>query len=211
MAASDGVIQYRLDYQQGPLPAGIDVAPLLAWFQTCHELGLIGREPGRYGGYAFGNISQRTDPGFLISGTQTGGLPALTPDDLCWVQACETATNHLSASGPVKPSSEALTHGEVYATLPDVSAVIHVHAPTLWQAAAALGLPVTDPTATYGTPAMARAVRDLLIAQPTSGVLSMGGHEDGIIAYGPDLPTAGQLLLDAAARAPAQASGRDSP
>lgn len=203
MAAVDGVIQYRLDYQQGPLPDGVDVALLLTWFRTCRELGLIGREPGRYGGYAYGNISQRTDPGFVISGTQTGSLPALTAEDLCWVRACDTATNHLSASGPVKPSSEALTHGEVYSTLPDIRAVIHVHAPALWQAAAVLGLPVTDPSATYGTPAMARAVRELLIAQPTAGVLSMGGHEDGIIAYGPDMPTAGQLLLHAAARAAA--------
>jgi hypothetical protein len=29
----------------------------------------------------------------------------------------------------------------------------------------------------------------------TSGIIIMGGHEDGIIAYGPDLDTAGELLL----------------
>ena len=201
MGAADGVIQYRLDYRWGPLPPGIDVAPLFEWFRTCRAFGLIGQEPGRYGGYAYGNISQRAHRGFVISGTQTGGRRALTSDDLSWVEACDTAANRLSAQGPSKPSSEALTHGEVYAALPDVDAVIHVHAPTLWQAALGLGLPVTDSAATYGTPAMATAVRSALLAQPTAGVLAMGGHEDGILAYGPDMQTTGQLLLEALGRA----------
>ena len=49
--------------------------------------------------------------------------------------------------------------------------------------ATALGMPVTPPSAAYGTPAMATAVEALLLAAgQADGLFSMGGHEDGIVA-----------------------------
>jgi ribulose-5-phosphate 4-epimerase/fuculose-1-phosphate aldolase len=197
MPETEGVIQYELDYRPDELPGRPDPAPLLAWFVRCRAAGLIGQDPRRYDGYAYGNISLRADPGFLISGSQTGGKAALAPGDLAWVRAFDTDRNRLEATGPARPSSEAMSHGEIYRTLPHVRAVIHVHSPALWQAAAAVGLPVTDPAAGYGTPAMAREVRRLLRGQPRDGLLAMGGHEDGIIAFGPDMDAAGRRLLDA--------------
>ena len=165
----------------------------------CRRHALIGRDPARYDGYAYGNISQRATRGFVVSGTQTGGQPMLTAADLAWVLDFDSTDNRLQATGPARPSSEAMSHGEVYAALPGIAAVIHVHSPLLWQAAAALGLPVTDPAAGYGTPAMARAIRELVASRPAGGVLAMGGHEDGIIAYAPDMARADALLTRFAA------------
>jgi hypothetical protein len=48
---------------------------------------------------------------------------------------------------------------------------------------------------------MAHEVAALLAAQPESGVLVMGGHEDGIIAYGGDMQVAGRQLLQTLAEA----------
>lgn len=201
MAHTEGVIQYRLAYLPGGLPPGFDPDPLLAAFARCRAAGLIGRDPARYAGYAYGNISLRANPGFVISGTQTGGLQHLTPNQLAWVTAFDTANNALRATGPARPSSEAMSHGEVYRAAPGVDAVIHVHSPALWRAAGHLGLPITDPAAGYGTPAMAREIHRLLAAAPDQGLIAMGGHEDGMIAYAPGMERATRLLFDALARA----------
>jgi hypothetical protein len=198
---SEGVIQYRLDHADGPLPGDADYTGLFDWFARCRQQDLLGRDPRRYGGYAYGNISVRAADGFVISGTQTGGRPHLERGDLAWVRHFDSTANTLTAQGPARPSSEAMTHGEVYAALPAVGAVIHAHSPALWRTADSLGLPVTAAEAGYGTPAMAGEVRRLLLATPQAGVIAMGGHEDGIIAYAATMQEAGERLLDALARA----------
>ena len=197
MTESEGVIQYTLDFTRGALPTDCDAGPLLDWFGRCRDRNLIGQDPRLYGGYAYGNISLRASVGFIISGTQTGGKATLQASDLAWVLDFDSATNRLRATGPARPSSEAMTHGEIYRTLPEIAAVIHVHSPQLWQSAGRLDLPSTDPTASYGTPAIADAVRRLLVARPHGGVIVMGGHEDGIIAYGTDMKLAGDHLMQA--------------
>jgi hypothetical protein len=193
---TEGVVKYRLEYAPSPLPDGADLDGLFAWFRKCREKDLIGRDPRRYGGYAFGNISVRAGHGFVISGTQTGGLDALTPEQLAWVRDFDIDANRLQAGGAMRPSSEAMSHGQVYRALPATGAVIHVHSPELWSCAEAMGLPMTPPSAAYGTPAMAAAVEGLLRRNPGhTGLFAMGGHEDGIVAYGCDIDRAGELLM----------------
>ena len=203
MTDGEGVIKYRLDYVPSALPGDADLDGLMRWFRRCRERDLIGRDPERYDGSAYGNISVRAQRGFVISGTQTGGEPALARDQLAWVVDFNVAENRLRAGGPARPSSEAMSHGQVYRALPHAGAVIHVHSPLLWGSATALELPATPPSAAYGTPAMAAAVHALLLADlnQSGGVFAMGGHEDGIVAYGSNVDEAGQRLLDCLARA----------
>lgn len=197
MTESEGVIQYKLDHRRGPLPTGVDLAGLFRWFVQCRERGLIGRTRSRYDGLAYGNISVRAPQGFVISGTQTGGNARLTAEDLAWVTEFDADANRLTAQGPTAPSSEAMTHGQIYRASPASNAVIHVHSPLIWRHADTLGLAQTAAAATYGTPAMAAEVDRLLraAADRSVGIFAMGGHEDGIIAYGTDLDQAGDLLL----------------
>ncbi len=208
MHRSEGVIQYRLDYRRGALPPDVGLAALFRWFRRCRGHDLIGQAPGRYDGLAYGNVSMRAGTGFVITGTQTGGHASLAPEDLAWVLDFDAAHNRLTATGPARPSSEAMTHGQVYRALAAAGAVIHVHSPAIWQQAAALGLPTTAATAAYGTPAMVAEVERLL-APPAGvpGLIVMGGHEDGVISYGADMDAAGRLLLDTLARATAPTGG----
>lgn len=198
MTGDEGVVKYDLRYTPSPLPEGADLDGLLRWFRVCRTQGLIGRDPMRYGGFAYGNISARAPRGFVISATQTGGDAALSTARLAWVQDFDVAANSLRAGGPARPSSEAMSHGQVYRALPRVNAVIHVHSPALWHAAADLGLPVTPFDAAYGTPAMASAVNRVLgdADGGRAGAFAMGGHEDGIVAYGVDFDAAGGRLLE---------------
>lgn len=198
MAEAEGVIKYRLDYAAGPAPAADDAfARLRAWRDVLHRLALVGQTPERYAGYGYGNVSARNAAGFVISGTQTGGPARLEADGYAQVTACDVARNAITATGPVKPSSEALTHGAVYALSPDISCVLHVHSPDIWTAAPALGLPATAADVPYGTPAMAAAVATLYATTdlPRVGVFTMRGHEDGVVAFGADADDAGRRLV----------------
>ena len=204
MAESEGVIRYQLDYLPGNLPQELDLSGLLLWFGRCRAQGLIGQDPARYHGFAYGNISTRAKHGFVISGTQTGGMPGLSPQDLAWVQDFDPAQNRLKATGPARPSSEAMTHGQIYRAAPAANAVIHAHSGLVWRQARALGLALTSPEVGYGTPEMATEVERLLVSAPgDSGVFAMGGHQDGIIAYAANMDTAGILMLDLFGRATA--------
>lgn len=208
MGKSEGIIQFRLDHRPGELPDAADYEGLYRWFRHCRDRELLGRVAGRYQGYAYGNISVRCGAGFVISGTQTAGREALGADDLAFVEALDPGGNWLRSRGPARPSSEAMTHGEIYRACPGCGAVIHAHSPPIWRYAARLGLPSTPAGVAYGTPGMAAAVNELLASHPGSRVIAMGGHEDGIIALGEDLDGAGAGLLEALGRATVLAEER---
>lgn len=198
----EGVIKYHLDFRPGVLSNGIVPDSLIAWRDILFRLGLTGMDAGRYGGLAYGNVSVRlsNDHQFIISGTQTGGLSTLGLEHFSCVLSFDLSANHLAAQGPIPPSSEALTHAVVYAERPDAACVLHAHSPEIWRMANRLNIPITHPTARYGTPEMAEEVRTLL-SDPQSTLIAMGGHEDGLIAFGANPEQTALKLIEALAQA----------
>jgi L-ribulose-5-phosphate 4-epimerase len=155
-------------------------------------------------GLGYGNISIRhpDEPSsFIISGSQTGAVAELGADDFVVVDDYEVAANWVRARGLINPSSEALTHAQVYHCLPWAGAVIHGHCPELWRHGDELGLPSTGPTADYGSVALAEEIAELCgrLPEGSSGLFTMAGHEDGVISLGPDISGAALVLLDALA------------
>lgn len=208
MPESEGVTKFQLDFTRSAPPPRSLMAPLNAWRTVLHRLGLISQDPGRYGGVGFGNVSLRCSvpkaagpgPRFLVSGTQTGGVPELTERHYCWVHGYDLRANAVRASGPIPPSSEALTHAAVYEANGSVQCVLHVHSPEIWTRAQELKLPWIHDSVAYGTPEMAQAV-GVLAGHRSHGILAMGGHEDGIIAYGRTLDSTALHLIRLFARA----------
>jgi L-ribulose-5-phosphate 4-epimerase len=200
----EGVVKFQLSYiRTPPLPSGV-LGEVNAWRKVLYLLGLIGRNAGRYEGLGYGNISRRINPSdrskgeFVISGTQTGGIPDLDESHYAVVLRCDPEQNRVIAEGPVPPSSEALTHGILYSLDESIHCVMHVHSPEIWRSARSLGLPVTSEDAPYGSVEMVGAIRKLLI-DPEMGphhALAMGGHEDGILSFGRTARDAGMTLLD---------------
>ena len=194
----EGVTKFRLDFEDGP-PVDWDLLrDMNAWRKRLHDAGLIQRDPKRYGGAGFGNISRKLSGGrFAVSGTQTSHLPDLNAGHYAIVLESHPLENRLVAQGPLHPSSEAMTHGIIYTLRPAVQFIMHVHSPAIWRHARRLGLAVTDPAAPYGTPEMAREVERLLAAPhfQQQGVFVMGGHEDGVISFGRTLEEAGEPLF----------------
>lgn len=190
----EGVIKYKLNYSRAVIPL-IDTTELEAWRTQLCVLGLLGQVPGRYGGLGFGNLSLRSSAGFLITGSQTSGCDVMAPSDYALVSGWDLAANQVIASGLTPPSSEALTHAALYALSPAINVVLHVHSPLIWQHSDALGLAKTRVEIPYGTPAMALEVARLMTDLPLPAAFSMAGHEDGVVAYGEDCQSAGDLLL----------------
>ncbi len=210
-APTEGVIQFDLQWHESPPLPDEEWQEINVWRQMLFNLGLIGQDPARYDGLGFGNISQRIPPyaappqhrPFVITATQTGGLAELDGHHFARVRACFPAENRVIAEGPQPPSSECMTHGQLYGLDANLRVVIHVHAPALWRKANILGIPVTDPSIGYGTPAMAAAVARLYTEGELSSrsLFAMGGHVDGVVSFGTTCGEAGGALIDAVSQA----------
>jgi len=210
----EGVIRFACEHTERrlePRRYGELACKLVAWREIMAKMQLVGQDPGRYGGAGYGNVSARVGPqgtvrgarAMLITGTQTGGSPHIGLSDMCLVDRYDYQRNWVRSEGQIKPSSETMTHGAIYDLSPAIRFVLHAHSPTIWQRAAALRLPTTDPSIGYGTPEMAQAVLRLYggSALEATRILVMGGHEDGVIVFGYSAEQAGETLIRYLARA----------
>lgn len=195
-----GFIQYSIDWDEQPEIDSEDVEDLIRWRQLLLDANLVGVDAN---GIGFGNISERTDRGFLISGTQTGFLPVLDPSHFSHVTEYDIQGNSLRCEGPSKASSEALSHAILFEASPEIGAVIHVHHARSWNRFLN-DLPTTQPDAEAGTVRMAEEIGRLFVESdlPNVRVLVMGGHRDGLISFGRDLDEAGAAILQVCTTSP---------
>lgn len=210
MTEREGTIKFQLEFSPADPPPENIVAEISAWRTILKLTRLIGQDPQRYGGYGYGNISQRYPARatpryptpFIISGTQTGHLAELGTTHYATVLTWDPRQNLIVAEGPLQPSSESLTHAAIYALDDQIQTVIHTHSPEIWRHARDLQVPITLPKIPYGTPAMAEEMRRLWheAEAPHLRILAMGGHEDGVISFGHSAEEAGVVLLRFLAR-----------
>ena len=213
----EGVIKFSSVHRSRALGDGeAQVAVHLgAWRSIFTMTALVGQDSQRYGGAGFGNLSGRLNPPslarglrrFLITGTQTGDESVLSLAHFCVVNSYQLRANQVHSYGPVLPSSEALTHAAIYDLSPAIRFVFHVHSPTIWRHAKALRIPRSSDCVAYGTTDMAYEVQRLYRTTSLSErrVLAMGGHEDGIVAFGHSAQEAGSAVITALAAATALA------
>ncbi len=212
---TEGVSKFTLQFFEQDCIDRAMIGEVEAWRSILYRLGLIGRSEERYEGAGYGNISVRVggggNTGFLVSGTQTGGLPALAAKHYAMVTDWDLAGNRVSARGLTRPSSEALTHGQLYRLDGEVQCVVHAHCPEIWLQAERLQLPSTDPAASYGTPELAREVRRIFVDCRRAGqyLLVMGGHLDGVVSFGKTPARAVGVMIETLARALAHSGAGD--
>ncbi|MEM7102195.1 MAG: class II aldolase/adducin family protein [Bacteroidota bacterium] len=182
----EGYIKYQCHWQLTPaLPS----AYIDGLNKTRRELVLrnwVGVYPES--GIGYGNLSSRhpEKPGcFIISGTQTGGIKQLTGYHYAIVTAWNLDKNVVHCKGPLKASSEALTHAGIYALSPEIMSVIHIHHKGLWEKWKNI-LPTTPESVGYGSVEMAKWMKILYQNSDLRNVraLVMGGHEEGLIGFG---------------------------
>lgn len=191
----EGVIKYQQNWNQSAELPDFDIAALLEYRNKCFENEWIGFDKTYKVGY--GNISLRykNNPQFFISGSQTGHIPKLNKTHLSFIQQFNIQHNAIKSIGLTKASSESLTHAAIYQLSNKIGAVIHIHNKPLWEKHKNI-LPTTNPQIQYGTPEMAVEVTRLFetIENKNTGILIMGGHEDGIISWASNFEPAFELL-----------------
>jgi len=165
------------------------------WRQKLWLKHLIGSYPD---GIGYGNISVRLPRSnqFYISGTATGILPELDQSHYALVEQCDPALNVLWCRGLIRASAESMSHAAVYKANPDIGAVVHIHNRELWERYLDL-LPTTDRTVEYGTPEMAAEISRIMTnpAILDRRIFIMGGHQEGIIAFGRSVEEAALIIL----------------
>ncbi len=205
--SAEGTIRfaYGLEPPDGPVAPAPVLQALRGWRSVLRRLGLVGQTPDRYGGLGFGNLSARhpDDPDqFVITASQTAGVPELEEGDLVRILHSSTSRFWVDALGHQPPSSETLTHAMIYQADPAIGWVLHGHSPDIWQRADELGLPVTPESVAYGSVDMVSAVASLLEARTERPLVFVTlGHEDGVFACGRTAAEAGGALAAALARA----------
>ena len=192
----EGYIKYRSRWSKTPAPDPAAARLLDKWREPLYAAGLVGHYKEL--GIGFGNLSIRSkDPRqFLITGTQTGHVETTTEQHYSLVTGYDIERNEVHCSGPVQASSEAMTHAAIYELDPSIAAIVHVHSKVLWDEHLN-SLPTTSPEVAYGTPGMAKEFQRLY-ADTTfrlQGIAVMGGHEEGLFAFGESLETAAARIL----------------
>ena len=190
----EGYIKYHQTFlPDSPLQAQ-EIEEINQYRSTLYKMNLIGAYDEVIG---FGNISILDVSGqMIISGTQTGQLGELGPEHYTKVLSYDIDKNELTCRGPIKASSEALTHAAVYELSDNIRAVIHVHSRALWDQYLNV-MPTTNVNVSYGTPEMAYEVKRLYEEGPMkqNPIMIMAGHDEGIITFGKDLEEAMAVLL----------------
>jgi len=190
----EGYIKFDCIYiESEPIPAE-ELIEINQWREKLYNLGLIGAYNN---GIGFGNISIRigNSNSFIITGSATGNLKSLNEEHYTRVIDFDFKNNSLTCKGPIKASSESLSHAAVYSVNPEAGAVIHTHNLDIWEKLVDK-VPTTSKDAEYGTPEMAEGIEKLFKETDVKNkkILVMGGHREGIISFGKDLREAYNCL-----------------
>ncbi len=192
MKTDEGYIKFNLDWDKRIFSFNDqDFSLINTSRERLYKTGLIGAYPD---GIGFGNLSLRNSSNsFIISGSATGNFRHLLKEHYSLVTDFDIPKNSISCIGLSKASSESLSHAIIYESNPKVNAVIHTHHQDMWNCYFDK-LPTTDKKAKFGTPEIAIEIKKL--ANKSSGIIIMGGHQEGIITYGKSLFEAEKILLN---------------
>lgn len=189
---NEGYIKFHCKLIKGNFPKKIK--ELNKWRNKLLELNLIGAFPD---GTGFGNISEKTKKGFIISGTATGKIKKLKPEHYAEVTEFNLNENSLVCRGKIKASSESLSHAAVYDSAKKINSVIHVHSLKMWNALKDK-VATTKKGVSFGTIEMAEEIKKLMKQKKImqKKIIVMKGHKEGIICFGKNLNEAGNTLLN---------------
>jgi len=189
----EGYIKFQCHWEK-TIALQNDLSELISWRNTLFQLGLIGHYPDINVG--FGNISQKLEgKQFIISGTQTGHIEHIQAEHFTTVIDYNIATNEVWCKGPVKASSESMTHAMIYDNDPLAEGVIHIHSSVLWKQLINK-VSTTKKEVPYGTPEMANEITRLFNETDVKNqkIIVMAGHEEGILSFGASLAEAGGII-----------------
>jgi len=194
----EGFVKFNCYWNQsGPVISDEQFEIINSWREILYNMDLIGAYEN---GVAFGNISMRIGRGhpFIITGSATGEIPELEPGHYVKVNSFNIDDNAVQCVGPLKASSESLTHAAIYTADPGVNAVVHVHSLDLWNELIHK-VPTTNPGMDYGTAGLAKDILRIFTSGPEvyeKRIIVMAGDRAGILTFGHDMDEAVNVLME---------------
>ena len=192
----EGVIKFNCYWtQSGPVIPDEPYNILNYWREVLFNMDLIGAYEN---GVGFGNMSCRHGDSnkFFITASSTGEIPVLEPGHYVRVDGFNFDDNALKCTGPLKASSESLTHAAIYQADAGTNAVIHVHNLELWNKLKGK-VPTTRDDFEYGTAGLAldifRLFKETNVIEKR--IIVMGGDPSGLITFGNELDEAINVLM----------------
>jgi ribulose-5-phosphate 4-epimerase/fuculose-1-phosphate aldolase len=174
----------------GPLPEAIRsdrrLHALAGWG---HRLARLGISPG-----ASGNLSCRSDDGFIITGT---GVPLNQIGAEDWVEVTDVGPLpdgglRVDSRGPCEPSKDASVHAAFYGQ-PGAAAVFHLHPDYLDVLSDDLAVPTTAAHYPAGTTESLEEIERFLTDHPDAAYLVLVDH--GIVSWGRAIDEAGKAVV----------------
>ena len=195
----EGVIKFSYQLKTNDPIDQLLIEDLEKWRALFYAKKLIGSYP--VDGLGYGNLSKNVSTSFaptpfIITGSQTGGLPQLNGHHYTQIIHADLNKQSIEAEGPIAPSSESLTHYGVYLANPKIKYVFHVHSNQLWKFLIENNYPCTEENIGYGTLEMSQNVQKLIKSYGNHFVIAMKGHEDGVMSFGETANIAGELILN---------------
>jgi ribulose-5-phosphate 4-epimerase/fuculose-1-phosphate aldolase len=174
----------------GPLPEPLRsdrrLHTLAGWG---HRLAKLGISPE-----ASGNLSCRSDDGFIITGT---GVPLDQIGTEDWVEVIDVGPLsdgglRIASRGPCEPSKDASVHAAIYGQ-PGAGAVFHLHPDYLDALSDDLGVPTTASYYPAGTTESVDEIERFLSSHHDAAYLVLVDH--GIVSWGPAIDEAGTAVV----------------
>lgn len=193
----EGFVKFNCHWNQsGPVISDEQYEIINSWRDILYNMDLIGAYEN---GVGFGNISMRISKShqFIITGSATGDIPELEPGHYVKVNSFNIDDNAVQCVGPLKASSESLTHAAIYSADQGTNAVVHVHSLELWNQLIHK-VPTTNPGMDYGTAGLAKDILRLFMdpAIYEKRIIIMAGDRAGILTFGQDMDEAVNVLME---------------
>ncbi|MBU0628410.1 MAG: class II aldolase/adducin family protein [Nanoarchaeota archaeon] len=136
-----------------------------------------------------GNVSFRTDNGFVITSTGSD-LSNLTKEDFTEVTKVDLVKKEIHVNGIKEPSSESFFHNEIYRLRKDINSIFHGHNEDFLKFGVKLGFPITEKEQPGGTIELVKEISSVL---GNNTFLLIKNH--GFLSLGDSVGAAGNLAV----------------
>ncbi len=178
-------VKFQTIFVEKCVPKDNCINGLIFWCKQFSEIGICPKhEKG-----SFGNLSARTEKGFITTGSGTDH-ENMKETDFAEVVSVSVLEKKVSAIGLCAPSSESIMHHAIYSMRPDVNAIFHGHDTEVLKNAEKLGIPVTEKEEPYGTVELMEQAKKLCMHD----YFILKNH--GIISLGKTMKEAGERAVE---------------
>jgi ribulose-5-phosphate 4-epimerase/fuculose-1-phosphate aldolase len=196
----EGKIRFNTVFVSDEIPSDAKIEELKEWCERFQKNGLTPEFEGNY----TGNLSFRSEKGFIITASGLKNKENLTNDCFVYVKSYDEQGNTVYVEGKRQPSSEAVMHFLIYHTRKEVNAIFHGHNDAIITNAEKLKLLITEKEQESGSIKLAKEVLKTL---GDNNLIVIKNH--GFISMGKTMKEAGKQALATLRRSNDQSFRKD--